>query len=437
MHGDPRRGARGGATALGLVLAALALSVSAAPSSAQAARPKWDTRVFATVRSPGYPAFAYVHPDGRVYEGTYDDPRGDSLPSKILEYSPAGAPLRSWTVPGQNLGGPHGVQVATSDARGDLVLLDLSPPRALILDRDTGVFTPYASFADLAPCSPPGTTGPGCSPSLRDQPPEPDYAAWGTDGSMYVTDYQQAVIWRVPPHGGAATIWLADRRLDGDLFGSAGLSLTPGHNSLLFTQGSSLGLGDGNPSTGKLYSVAIQAGGSPGAITQLWESRFGDLPDGFAIARSGDIYIALVGLPNQLVELGPDGSELERFPPLPLTGQNGSSEPFDNPSSARFLGTSLIVPNQSYVQGNPAHWTLLDVETGEHGVAEFIPGSAGPAIEAAKAQASGRDDGQTKMPTTAVELPNTGTTPTAPAAGLAAFAVVAAVRRARRSLNKL
>ena len=417
--------------ALGCALAAALCAHATAPAHAATQRAKWDTRLFATIPSPGYPAFAYVHPDGRVYEGTYDDPRGDSLPSRVFEYSSTGTPLRSWTVPGQNLGGPHGVQVATSDARGDLLLLDLSPPRALVLDRDTGSFTPYATFADLAPCAP-GTTGPDCSPSLRDQPPEPDYAAWGTDGSLYVTDYQQAVIWRVPPHGGAARIWLADRRLDGDLFGTAGLSLTPGHNALLFTQGSSLGMGDGNPSTGKLYSVPIGADGRPGAVTQLWESRFGDLPDGFAIAASGNVYIALVGLPNQLVEVGPGGTELQRFPQVPLTGANGSSEPFDNPSSARFLGTSLIVPNQSYVQGNPAHWTLLDVEVGETGVPELIPPSAGPASTAVTVSAQAQVQARSAA---AVSLPNTGATPGSAAAGLLALAALAGM--ARRTQRKL
>lgn len=416
--------------ALGCGIAATVCAHAASPAHAATQRAKWDTRVFATIPSPGYPAFAYVHPDGRVDEGTYDDPRGDSLPSRVFEYSSTGTPLRSWTVPGQNLSGAHGVQVATSDARGDLVLLDLSPPRALILDRDTGRFTPYATFADLAPCAP-GTTGPDCSPSLRDQPPEPDYAAWGSDGSMYVTDYQQAVIWRVPPHGGTAQIWLADRRLDGDLFGTAGLSLTPGHNAFLFTQGSSLGMGDGNPSTGKLYSVPIGADGKPGAITQLWESRFGDLPDGFAVAASGNVYIALVGLPNQLVELGPDGTELQRFPSTPLTGANGSSEPFDNPSSARFLGTSLIVPNQSYVQGNPSHWTLLDVEVGEAGAPEFIPPTAGPATTAAPA-VQPRSTAQ-RGNAAAVALPNTGSTPGTPAAGLAALGALALLRRRART----
>ena len=31
-----------------------------------------------------------------------------------------------------------------------------------------------------------------------------NYAAWGPDGSLYVTDYLQGVVWRVPPGGGEA-----------------------------------------------------------------------------------------------------------------------------------------------------------------------------------------------------------------------------------------
>ncbi len=48
--------------------------------------------------------------------------------------------------------------------------------------------------------------------------------------------------------------------------------------------------------------------------------------------------------------------------------------PFDGPSSARFLGTRLIVANQSPVAGDPAHQALLDVEAGEPGLTELIPG---------------------------------------------------------------
>ena len=51
--------------------------------------------------------------------------------------------------------------------------------------------------------------------------------------------------------------------------------------------------------------------------------------------------------------------------------------PFDSPSSARFLGTRLIVAQQSYFMGDPAHQAILDVETGEEGLPELIPPNAG------------------------------------------------------------
>jgi sugar lactone lactonase YvrE len=347
---------------------------------AGAARPRWDTRVLALVPKPGLPALAYVHPNRRIYAGTYDNPAGDTVPSRVFEHSRRGALLRSWTVRGQNLSGPHGVQVATSDAAGRLVLLDKSPARVLVLDRRTGRQRTYATFPDLPVCPPLplGATGGPCSPALRDQPPMPDYAAWGPDGALYATDYQQAVIWRVPPRGGTPQVWLADRRLDGDAFGTAGIALAADRRTLLVTQASSAGLAGGNPATGKLYAVAIAPDGRPGAILTLWESHPADAPDGFAIARSGRVYVALVGAAAQIAVIGPDGREEERFPQVPGAGDNGSAVPFDSPSSAMFLGSRLIVANQGYVSGNAAHQAILDVETGERGLRPLIPRKAGP-----------------------------------------------------------
>jgi hypothetical protein len=111
-------------------------------------------------------------------------------------------------------------------------------------------------------------------------------------------------------------------------------------------------------------------------MTQLWESRPVDGPDGFGIAKSGNVYIANLAS-NQLVVIAPDGRELERFPQAPLSGENGSSVPFDSPSSVSFLGTRAIVAQQSYFSGDPAHQAILDVETGEEGLPEVIPVNAG------------------------------------------------------------
>jgi sugar lactone lactonase YvrE len=191
-----------------------------------------------------------------------------------------------------------------------------------------------------------------------------DYGAWGPDGSLYVTDYQQAVIWRVPPGGGAAEVWLADKKLDGGMFGTAGIALAADHRTLVISQGSSAGLGAGNPATGRIYTVAIGADGHPGELKQLWESGPAEAPDGLAIAASGRIYVALVSpLANQLVAVGPDGKEVDRSPAT-----------FDAPSSVAFLGNSLIVADQSYVNGDPSHMQILDVAVGEPGIPELIPG---------------------------------------------------------------
>jgi sugar lactone lactonase YvrE len=343
-----------------VIVAALVLTMGLGAIMSMASgseRLRWDTQVFARVPSPGFPASAYVHPNGRVYAGTYTNPAGDSQPSRVLEWASDGSLLRSWTVPGQNLSQEHGVQVATSDAQGRLVLLDRSPARALLLDPRTGEFSTYARFPD-------GSV--------------PNYAAWGPGGALYVTDYAKPTLWRVPAGGGTPHAWLTDDRLDGGPFGSTGLRLAADRSTLLVGQQSSAGMGEPNPTTGKLYSVPILAGAQPGAMTQLWESRPADSPDGFAVARSGRIYVADVSpTSNQIVVLGPRGRELGRFPETPVAGDNGSAVPFDSPSSAAFLGTSIIVANQAYVTGDHDHHALLDVETGERGLPILIPANAG------------------------------------------------------------
>ena len=71
-----------------------------------------------------------------------------------------------------------------------------------------------------------------------------------------------------------------------------------------------------------------------------------------------------------------DGTEQERFPETPVTGENGSAVPFDTPSSATFLGRRIMVANQSF-PGNHDHHAILDVYVGERGVPIFVPRTAG------------------------------------------------------------
>ncbi len=347
-----------------------------AGASAASTSTRGHVRVLALVPRPGYPALPHVL-GNHIFEGTYDNPYGDTIPSRVFEYSLQGELLRTFIVQGQDLHKAHGVQVATNDARGRLLLLDKTSGRIIRLDPRTGKQTLYARVPDLPTCSSGAAGGAGsCSESLVDLAPMPDYAAWGPDGSLYVTDYQQAVIWRVPKGGGQAQVWLSDRRLDGATFGTACLLLMPGRKTLLFDQASNGGLGGGNPTTGKLYTVAIGPGGRPGPLHRLWESGPADAPDGCALARSGHIYLALVGVSNQIVELDSAGHEITRFGQA-YTGANDSPVPFDSPSGVAFLGTQLIIANQSYFADNPANQALLALQTGEAGAPVYVWGARG------------------------------------------------------------
>lgn len=351
----------------GCLLASVAL---AAPPARRG-----SVTVFAPVGAPGYPALPHLS-GNTVYEGTYDNPYGSPVPSKVFAYSAqTGALQRTYIVTGQDLSAPHGVQVAATDSLGRLLLLDKTSGRIIRLDPATGAQTTYAQVPDLPVCS---TSAPGtpCSPVLIDQRPMPDYAAWGPDGSLYVTDYQQAVIWRIPPGGGAPSIWLADRRLDGGPFGTACVLTMPGGHTLLFDQASNGGLGSTSPTTGKLYEVAIEPGGGPGPLHQLWESAPGDAPDGCALSQSGHIYLALVGASNQVIELDGAGHQLDRFGQQ-YTGNDTGPVPFDSPSGVAFDGTGLLVANQSYFADNPANQVLLDIQTGEPGAPVYVPAGAG------------------------------------------------------------
>src|SRR3954469_1331488 len=341
-----------------------------------AARPKWDTTVLAHIPPPGYPALSLVAPDRTIYVGTFTDAAGNNTaPSKVFVFLPGGQLKREYTIEGQTPGEVHGVQVAAIDAKGRLYLLDQHPARIVRLDPVTGKQPTYATFKDVQPCLP-GASG-NCSATSMDNEPEPDYAAWGTDGSLYVTDYTQGLIWRLPPGGGAAKIWLTDPALDGSMFGVAGIVLMPDHKTLMISTSAGPVVGPGDPTTGKLYTVPIKADGTPGPLHKLWESGPREGPDGFALAASGNIYLALVGPgANQIVEISPTGQEIARAPDP--AANSGMEVPFDSPSSVQFDGDRMIVTNDAFFSGDQSHMVVFDVWAGEPGEPVFVPGVTQP-----------------------------------------------------------
>lgn len=339
--------------------------------------------MLARVPSPGYPALSLVAPDRTIYVGTFTNASGSANgPAHLFAYSPDGVMVHDWAIQGEKPQGDNGIQVAAQDAGGNLYLLDQQPPRVLKFDTRSGVQSTYATFSDVAPCAPGAPPKGDCSATVMDNPPEPDYAAWGTDGSLYVTDYQQGLIWRVPPGGGKAHVWFTDPKLDGTLFGPAGIVLMPDHRTLMLSTSAGGLTSVGDPTSGKLYTLPILPDGSPGQLHQIWQSGPAQGPDGFALAASGNVYLALVGPgTNQLVEISPDGKEVGRTPATPLANE-AMPVPFDEPSSVQFDGDRMIVTGDAYFSGDPAHWVIYEVWAGEPCAPVYVPqaraGAGGP-----------------------------------------------------------
>jgi hypothetical protein len=355
-------------------VAACALVVLPAPVASAATRPLYDVRVFARVPSPGSPEPIVVAPNRNVFVGTNQYGKGSpsdaSAPSRVFLFSPSGK-LRGWYVlRKQRLDEDHGIQGLAQDGDGLLYVLDRSAdPRIVVLDPVTGLQWRYASFRDVPPCGASGRVN-DCSATVNDNPAGPDYIVFTSDGTAYVTDIDQALIWRVKPGGGRPEVWFTDPKLE-SIYGPNGIQVLADGRTLMFVQTGSNPNAPGNPTTGRLYKLPIRPDGRPGQLTQFYETHPVDGPDGFAVGRSGKIYLALAAA-NQVVVIGPGGNEIARVPATPA--QNQAMEvPFDGPASAAFLGRRVLVTNQGFPVGNPDHWAVLDLYAGETGLPLFRP----------------------------------------------------------------
>lgn len=356
---------------MGSALTLAVLVLAAAAPAAPPPREPLDVRVFARVGEPGQPEPVAIGPPGvRVYVGTNQQGRGDvDAPSKVFVYSREGELLRDFTLEGQPLEEEHGIQGLAFDGSGRLYVLDRSAtPRVVRLNPRTGKQATWARFADVPVCGE-AEAGEQCSASAADRPPGPDYAAFGPDGRLYVSDIDQALVWRVPREGGRARVWFTDPLLD-NVFGPNGLQFMGDGRTLLLAV-TATGPSGGDVTSGGLYEIPLRRDGSAGELSELWRSRPFDGPDGFAIARSGNVYVALAGA-SQLALISPQGEELARVPADPF--ENATMEvPFDGPASVAFLGRRVLVTNQSFPAGNPSSWAVFDVYAGERGLPLYRP----------------------------------------------------------------
>lgn len=376
-----------------LVLAAtIALIGSAAALPAATAQNQeiGDTTVFTTVGQPGSPEGIYVDGD-RVFVGTHTPVYGnsDQGPSHIFVYDKAtGDKIGDITVEGQKTNDTHGLLGMAMDHSGRLYVIDRNPARLLrftLAEEPDGTVVAtqqetYATFENLPACPPGPLPGPAlqCSPNTIDQAPFPDYVAFTPDGDAYVTDLEQAVIWRVPsggmPADENAEVWYADERFD-SIFATNGIALNASQDRLYFamtghmfpaeTAGGALAA----PTQGAIYSLPAQdAAPAPEdleAFHVYTDPAVG--PDGIAFGTSGNLYVALAGS-SQVSVLWPSGEELHRFPD-PATNQLREI-PYDMPGSLAFddEDASILVTNHAFFTGNPNHWAVLEAYVDDTGL---------------------------------------------------------------------
>ena len=384
------------------VVALLAFAVVGIGSAQE--RERLDVRVLTDVPSPGQPEGIVVDRDGTIYVSTHNHGKGDAdAPSKVFAFDGDGALLREYEIELQADDADHGILQMAFDADGLLYVLGRNPAHVFTLDPETGAQEVYGTFADVPPCHSAGDGEP-CSDTVTDLAAFPDYPVFAPDGTMYVTDLEQGLIWRLPPGGGQGEVWFTDARLE-SVFGPNGIQFLADGQTLLFAQTGSVPPGTTDAATGKLYTLPVDDDGSPGELEVFWEGQPVDGPDGFAIADSGNIYVALAGA-NQLLVLSPDGEELDRVPASPLENQQ-QEVPFDTPASVAFLGERALVTNQSYFTGTEAHWVVFDVFAGEEGLPlyrpDLSPDPAGTSPDLAadrETEPSAEAEGRTSLPST-------------------------------------
>ncbi|WP_091679665.1 SMP-30/gluconolactonase/LRE family protein [Amycolatopsis marina] len=283
--------------------------------------------------------------------------------------------LDEFEIEGQDPSRGSGVLGMAMDAEGVLYIVDRYPQRIVALDPNTGEQWDYATFSQVRDLCVPGPVL-----VLATQCAYADDLAFTPDGTLFVTDVAQNLIWRVPPGGGEAEEWFTDTRILSP-FGPNGIEVMADGKTLMFAQTMTGPLDTlGNllrgeptlPATGKIFTLTVNDDGSPRDLETFWESEPGIGLDGIAIAESGNVYAALGLGSNSVVAISPEGEEIKRNPANEV--ENLLLEvPLDTPGSMKFLGDRLLVTNHAPFVAMPGAFVVFDVYTGERGLDPFRP----------------------------------------------------------------
>ncbi|WP_415971948.1 SMP-30/gluconolactonase/LRE family protein [Rhodococcus sp. 077-4] len=359
-------GRRTGVLVLALVASCISGTVVTVPGAA--AQPTagplgyGQTRDIAVVPLPGQPEGMAIDPeDGSIWSGS----NRPNSSADVWHWDADGRLLETFSLV-DHVPAEHGVNGIALDGDGRVYALDYSGARAVRIDPATGAQQVYATFADLPTCA--GAVGIPCEPSPVDRPAWPNWATFAPDGAMYVSDLNQATIWKVPAGGGAAQIWYHNAdfasiySINGMQFDAAGrldfvvtMSFAPDITSI--------GRGD-------VYRITPDSDGAPGPLEKVAVVGQGD---GLAIGTSGRIYVPISNpIDNSIQVVDPStGAVVADLPAI--VDRVTRSIPYSTPASVAFRGTSLIVSNHGLLAIDPHQWAILELGVGETGLPLHYP----------------------------------------------------------------
>ena len=347
---------------VGAVAVALALAAGVGPVAAQehGGRPEFgDVSVFASAPAPGHPFGIAVDGD-RVYvstsAGDFFAPNLNSDDERVFTYDDDGNLVRTTVIDTADNSDMGLFGLALDGNKGRDHKLYVADMNGRILRLDLGAHPAAPQVFSQVP--PPLGDGGWMAAMWND-------LVFDHAGNLYVPD-DKPRIWRVSPDG-TPEIWFTDPRLAGFFSfagGPLGARIDPSGQWLYF----SITVSAEFPLEAVIYRVRLVD--QPTAADLELVHRFPFDPNqappqatGLAFARSGNLYVSLLG-PNQIAVLDPAGNEIGRI----------SDPRFHSPWGLAFAGKSLLVTNGDLEPGDhPDAWKIFKVYVGETGLPLIRP----------------------------------------------------------------
>jgi gluconolactonase len=247
-------------------------------------------------------------------------------------------------------GGEAGQVYRIEDGRGVELASTGGFLYGIALDAAGSVYACDMGRAEVLTISPDGSVGP-CSAGTPERPLRvPNFAAFGDDGSLFVTDSGEwraddGVIFRVTPDG-ATEVW--SEQPNGF---PNGCCVTADGAALLVVE----------TTRSRVVRIPFRADGSAGPMEVVAELP-GSLPDGVALGASGAMYVGC-WRPDRVWVVAPDGT-----PEVLADDPDGVT--FNQPANVAFIGPELDRLAVSSLGG----WAIVAADIGERGLPLRYPG---------------------------------------------------------------